>query len=287
MNILVPEKIASLALQSLLAELAATPKPGLIDRNNSGAHRDMDFFTMQKSVSVLAFYFLQFAESGRDFNGKAADLFTTVRKKGKIAEDAMFRATNGVNTHKGALFSFGIICTAAGYLSKSKYSKILHTDICSFIREMTAGLCQDELVPIKQTDALTHGEAMYLKYHVLGIRGEVENGFPDVMKFAYPIMTQLISEDNYSINTILSHSLLYLMANVVDTNVLFRHQMETVTYVQQSAQNVLRKGGCLTDTGLQAVYELDQDFIKKDISPGGCADLLAVTYFLYCLENSR
>lgn len=287
MNKLHPEKIATLALQSLLAELSATPKPGLIDRNNSGAHQDMDFFMMQKSASVLAFYFLQFAEIGRKFHGNAADLFTAVRDKGKIAEDAMFKATSGINTHKGALFSFGIICAAAGYLSTHQYSQVLCKDICDFIREMTEGICRNELVQMKLTGALTHGEAVYLKYQVPGIRGEVENGFPHVRNFAYPILAQLLKEGRYSMDTVFSHTLLYLMANVVDTNVLYRHQMETVTYVQQSAQSVLQKGGCLTDTGLQAVYELDQDFIKKGISPGGCADLLAVTYFLYSLENCR
>ena len=287
MNSIYPEKIASLALQSLLAELTATPKPGLIDRNNSGAHRDMDFFTMQKSASVLIFQFLRLAEIGNRFHGNASDLFIEIRKKGKIAEEVMFDATNGVNTHKGALFSLGVICAAAGYLCKNGRLKIMHTDICTFIQEMTAGICKNELVQMNHTERLTHGETVYLKYHVSGIRGEVENGFPSVLNFAYPSMERLLKDRTFSVDTILAHSLLLLMENVIDTNILFRHQMDTVLYVQHAAQSVLQKGGCLSCEGLQAVYELDQDFIVKGISPGGCADLLAVCYFLYCLENGN
>ncbi|MHC1771151.1 MAG: triphosphoribosyl-dephospho-CoA synthase CitG [Flexilinea sp.] len=280
-----PEQISSFAMQSLLVELAVTPKPGLVDRNNSGAHRDMDFFTFQISAAALAIHFYHLAKIGYEFYGIPAELFSIIRKAGMDAERDMFAQTGGVNTHKGALFSLGLICAAAGYLCKSPKSTLPHTEICAFVKEMTNGLCERELVQLEVTERLTHGERMYLQYRVPGIRGEAESGFASVRIFVYPEMSRLLKENRHSLNDILAHGLLLIMANVVDTNVSSRHDMETVVYVQKCAQSVLEKGGCLTQEGIAAAKALDEDFIRKNISPGGCADLLAVSYYLYCLEN--
>ena len=46
-------KISSLAMEGILFEVSATPKPGLVDRNNAGAHKDMDYFTFMSSAAAL------------------------------------------------------------------------------------------------------------------------------------------------------------------------------------------------------------------------------------------
>ena len=56
---------ARLATQALLYEVATTPKPGLVDRENSGSHRDMDFFTFQASAAALQPYFAQCVRIGQ------------------------------------------------------------------------------------------------------------------------------------------------------------------------------------------------------------------------------
>jgi triphosphoribosyl-dephospho-CoA synthase len=61
--------------------------------------------------------------------------------------------------------------------------------------------------------------------------------------------------------------------------------MEMLEYAQEKARAALNLGGYLTPEGKEFVWEMDRDFIEKNISPGGAADLTAVTLFLYFLEN--
>jgi len=107
-------QIASLALEALLAEAAATPKPGLVDRVNCGAHADMDFFTFQVSAAAIAPFLSVFVRTGTEHTGDASALLARLRPVGMEAERAMFVRTGGVNTHKGAIFSFGVLLGAAG-----------------------------------------------------------------------------------------------------------------------------------------------------------------------------
>ncbi len=283
---LTPERIGATALRAILIELAVTPKPGLVDRNNSGAHRDMDFLTFQSSAAALSVHFINFAKIGYDFIGEPAELFPVLRKAGILAEQDMFRQTKGINTHKGAIFSVGLVCAAAGFLAKARRQHtILHEEICGFIGEMTEGLCKRELVPLKYGQSLTHGQKVYLQYQVSGPRGEAESGFAGIRASVYPVLSGLLKSGVCPLNDALAHVLLLIMANIVDTNVLYRHNMDMGNYVRRCARSVLEIGGCLNEKGIAAAKAMDADFIRKDISPGGCADLLAVCYCLYCLEN--
>ena len=45
-------KIAAFAVEGMLYEVTATPKPGLVDRANNGAHYDMDYFTFMSSAAL-------------------------------------------------------------------------------------------------------------------------------------------------------------------------------------------------------------------------------------------
>ena len=75
------------------------------------------------------------------------------------------------------------------------------------------------------------------------------------------------------------------MANVDDTNVLSRTNTVIQSYVKSEAAQLLKIGGASTSQGMEALKKLNQKFIYMNVSPGGCADLLAVTILLYRLEQ--
>ncbi len=283
------EYVGEMALKSMLYEVSATPKPGLVDRSNSGAHKDMDFFTFIDSSSALGQAFYKCALKGSQFNGNNyQELLSDIRPIGIEGEKKMFTATNGINTHKGLVFSLGIISAAAGSIyKKSKNKDIPSTLLCNRVREMTKDISKKEFKIVYEKDKLTYGEKLYLKYGVRGIRGEVESGFSTVNNFSLPIFKKLMNEGNYHINNILVQTLLYLMKETEDSNILGRHDIDILNYVKNEANKAMLLGGIFTKEGKKYIEKMDKDFIQKNISPGGSADLLAVTIMLYLLENPK
>jgi triphosphoribosyl-dephospho-CoA synthase len=279
--------IAQLAVKSLLFEVSATPKPGLVDRRNSGAHKDMDFFSFMASSSVLFHTFYNCALEGVSFNSSNyKELLSRIRPIGITGEEKMFSATNGVNTHKGLIFLMGIISAALGslYIERDYKGNISTQEICDRVKEMTEGISDKELQGIKNKEKLTYGEKLFLKYGVKGIRGEVESGFRTVLNFGLPVIRGHLKEGK-SCNDVLVHVLLNLMTKTEDSNVLGRHDMSVLNYVKHCAERALKLGGAFTKEGMQFIRMLDKDFIEKNISPGGAADLLAVTIMFYFLET--
>ena len=279
--------IGQYALQSMLYEVTATPKPGLVDRANQGAHMDMDFFSFMASSAALAPYFVRCALQGVEFHeDNIQGLLQILRPIGIEAEKAMFRATGGVNTHKGLVFSLGIVSAAAAFCWKEKApARPNVNDIFQKVSQMTQGLCSQELSSMEKTDGLTHGESIYKKYGAKGIRGEVEAGFPTVRTVSLPVLEKLYSTKVHSVNDILVQTLLHLMAVNDDTNVLARQDKNTLDYVKDYAIEVLGAGGIFTATGRERIYEMDREFIKMNISPGGSADLLAITIMFNLLSE--
>lgn len=274
--------ISQNALLSLLYEVSASPKPGLVDRFNQGSHKDMDFFTFMASSASLTGYFIDCAAQGIVYAGGCPkELFGTLRVIGLEAEKSMYEATDGVNTHKGLIFSLGIISAAASCCMKENGGDKINADeICEKVSQMTHGLCLRELDSMNKTESLSHGEALFRKYGYRGIRGEVESGFQTVRNCSLPVLKLLNAQRSYSMNDIFVQTLLHLMTVNEDTNIAARHDDKTLRYVQQYAKRVLDAGGMLTEKGAQMVHEMDRDFIERNISPGGSADLLAVTIML-------
>lgn len=281
------QSISQKALTSLLYEVSASPKPGLVDRFNQGAHKDMDFFTFMASSAALNQYFHNCAIEGVKYAEKnPQQLFNTLRNLGMEAEKAMFTATNNVNTHKGLIFSLGIICAAASCCMLESERKIVDVEtICTKVSLMTQGLCLRELTNLNKKENLTYGEKLYQKYGLKGIRGEVENGFPTVRNYSLPVLKEMKSMKTLHLNDILVQTLLHLMAVNEDTNIVARHNLETLEYVHHYAGRVLDSGGMLKKEGVEMVYDMDRDFIQRNISPGGSADLLAVTVMFDLLSQ--
>lgn len=271
--------IAQKALLSLLYEVSASPKPGLVDRFNQGAHKDMDFFTFMASSAALSNYFNDCVVEGVKYSGQSPQkLFRSLREIGINAEKSMFEATNGVNTHKGLVFSLGIVCAAASCCMMENKPEDIDADaICGKISQMTQGLCQRELTLLNKSEDLTNGERLYQKYGLKGIRGEVESGFPTVRNYSLPMLKKLKNMKTLHFNDILVQTLLHLMAVNEDTNIVARNDFETLEWVRKYAHQILISGGMLTNKGMKMVYEMDREFIRRNISPGGSADLLAVT----------
>lgn len=282
--LVLPEEIGRLAVQAILYEVAVTPKPGLVDRYSAGAHQDMDYFSFLASATALMPYFTQFAKKG--IEGKADDpqaLFQTIRAVGVEAEHCMFDATGGVNTHKGAIFSIGLACVASGVLA-ARGEPLTPQNIAGYVVQMTSGICTREYEKIKAKKNPTKGEKIYLRYGLTGVRGEAEAGFPSVLKYSYPVLEQCLCS-GISGNESMLQAYLVLASSVDDTNVLGRHNREMSAYVKTKMREVLEAGGALKKENIAVLQALDEAFIIKNISPGGCADLLALTIFLFSLAH--
>jgi len=274
--------IGLLATKALREEVLTTPKPGLVDLFGSGGHTDMDYHTFERSAYALEPYFGMMAEQGATWKGSLPGLFAEVRKIGLEAEAAMFSATGGVNTHKGMLFSVGILSAASAY-ARAQYNCTDPDLICSLASKMTKQTLEDEFMQILKKTNKTHGEELYATQGIRGIRGEVMDGFVSVRTLSLPWYKEYLRQGRDP-NLARLQVLLALMANVTDTNVLYRHDAKTQSYVQMSAHHILQKGGAFTEDGMKLIEELDRTFTERRISCGGCADLLGVTIFLYDLS---
>jgi len=280
-------RIGNFALKSALYELSATPKPGLVDRNNSGAHDDMDFFTFLSSCSALAEYFSGFAslgfETGHLPPGQA---FALARDYGMQAEKAMLTATNGINTHKGLIFALGLVCLSAGRIHQRTHAEAFgHEEVCMEVASLAQGLCARELTALEKKNKLSKGEKVYLEYGVSGARGYAESGYKIIIDVSYPLIRKLLVECGHTVNDAFVQTLLHLIMHVDDTNILSRGGIDQLAYARKCVRRVLELGGIFTREGAAELVSIDQDFISKRISPGGCADLLAVTFMLFCLEH--
>ncbi len=277
--------IGAIAVEAMLYEVSATPKPGLVDRANSGAHHDMDFFTFMSSAAALRGYFDECAAIGAGHAQQPiAGLLPCLQAAGIVAERQMFTLTQGINTHKGMIFSLGILAGAAGWAA-ARGKGLTAEYLGSLAARMCAGLCESAYSDLMERpqEQLTKGEAMYLRYGVTGVRGEAQSGFRSVLMLSLPVYRQE-RQAGVSANDALVDALLQLLAGAGDTNILGRHDWQVLCYAQQQAAQAIARGGMQTVAGREAVQAMDEDFIRRWISPGGCADLVAVTHFCYEVE---
>jgi len=281
----IAEKLGALAIEAMLYEVTCTPAPGLVDRINSGAHCDMDFYSFMASSASLAMPMVRCAQAGIIHEGSLESLLPVLRIVGLEGEQAMLAVTHGVNTQKGLVFLLGIMAGVAGWLS-GKERPVTAETVLHSVAQMVTGIVKRELSSAitKNPQKLTAGEGLYLKYGITGIRGELAEGLPAVIKQALPALRTALQK-GLSVNDALVQTLLVLMTCVDDTTVMHRHHPDKMrVWVRQQVQAVLALGGMETIEGRKSCEALDQEFISHNVSPGGVADLLAVTWFLYRLE---
>ena len=270
------QTLGTLAAKALLYEVCTTPKPGLVDRRNNGSHRDMDLFTFLDSTAALLPYFETAVALGRETRTlPPQETFRRLRRAGAAAERAMFRSTGGVNTHKGAVFTLGTVCAAAGRLWRAEgFSKDLDATLI-LCGEMSRQEVRADFEAIRRDGARTAGQRLYLEQGLEGIRGELARGLPAVSQIGLPTLRKRLNAGD-SLEEAGRQVLLALMARVVDTNLIARGGLEGQRWAMEQAKT-LTEG---RTASREETEELDRAFIERNLSPGGCADLLAITYFL-------
>lgn len=267
--------LGTLAAKALLYEVCTTPKPGLVDRNNNGSHRDMDLFTFLDSTAALLPYFETAVALGRETRTlPPQETFRRLRQAGAAGEWAMFRATGGVNTHKGAVFTLGTVCAAAGRLWTAEgFSKDLDA-ILTLSGEMSAQAVREDFEAIRRDGTHTAGQRLYLEQGLEGIRGELARGLPAVAQIGLPTLRKRLNAGD-SLEEAGRQALLALMAQVVDTNLIARGGLEGQQWAMERAKTMTEG----RTASREEIEELDRAFMERNLSPGGCADLLAITYF--------
>ena len=307
---------ASAAVRGLLYEVSTTPKPGLVDRNNSGSHSDMDFFTFLDSSASLIPWFREFFCLGWDHADEADEqIFERLRYAGQRAETAMFSATHGINTHKGLVFASAILCGALGKVHAGKRLPLPAGEVLSECRKL--GSCslgdlaklsrhQNKLSHASSIDvnsqdsrgsmpmdtknhptqaepsALSNGERIFSSYGIQGARGEAAAGFPSAVLIGLPALKKWLAA-GFSLNDAAAMALLTLISEVDDTNMVHRGGPELAKKSKEQAKHLL--SAVTNDSFKEILSSLDEQYIAMHLSPGGCADLLAVSLMFHFLET--
>ena len=278
------ETVSALVTRALLDEVCVTPKPGLVDRANNGSHRDMDLFTFTASAASLTSYWGSCFAIGRETAGQdPRDTFQALKPAGEAAERTMYAATGGVNTHKGAIFTLGLICGAVGRLWRADRPCRDPERVLAECAAMVRCAVGEELAALTPETARTVGETLYLEYGLAGARGEAAQGFPGVLQTALPVLKTAVSAGR-SRNEAGAAALLHLIARGTDTNMISRGGADRAEAAAERCARLLEREPF---PALETIAELDRAFIRQNLSPGGCADLLAAAMFLQSWEDSR
>ncbi len=252
--------IARAATAALLDELSTTPKPGLVDLEHRGAHRDMCVERLHASACSLEPFFQEIATCARG-SDVSPQLREEIGAVGRRAERAMLRASGGPNTHRGALWALGLLVAAAAA-----------TETAADAATITKRVAQLARLPDRFAgDASSNGRRAWRRYGARGARGEAEAGLPSVLDVAFPLVRA---------GTPRADVLLALLSRVEDTCILHRGGPRTLVFARAGARHALALGGTKTSAGLRATRRLDTSLVAHNASPGGCADMLAAAFFL-------
>lgn len=272
-------RISDAAVDALLEEVHTTPKPGLVDQRNNGSHADMDLPLFVISANALRPYFTRCAVIGQttaDLDATA--VFPFLREAGLGAETAMLTATGGVNTHKGAIYTLGILCAAVSRLWYTGEFHPAEDRILSLCAEIAGAAAEADL---RQSREDTAGLRLYRELGIRGIRGEMADGLPSISVISLPSFRDALA-CGYKRNHAGSIALLHLIARVQDTTLYHRGGVSGAAFAAGAAQQLLEQQ---PHPSVEQIEALDDAFIARRLSPGGCADLLAATYFLDALSS--
>ncbi|WP_425756870.1 triphosphoribosyl-dephospho-CoA synthase [Ihubacter sp. rT4E-8] len=316
----IAETIGQMAVQALRIEAALTPKPGLVDQENSGAHDDMDYPLFLASSAALLPCFTACAKIGmQSGKKKPAQLTSALRRAGRCGETAMYAATRGVNSHKGAIFSMGILCCAVGMLQAAPAAadaasigaaigqnagKLRHSEssvdmtrdkgefaplqdsrqAAGFHETELQALCAKLSAALLRQDpaAATHG--LYARGHAAcgGVRAEARSGFASAFQTGLPVLREAIASGIPQQRALIK-TLLVLMSRVEDSNAAYRGGAEGLDFIRSKAQHILSRADWQTEECLDMVRDFDRACIRRHLSPGGSADLLAFSIMLYMI----
>src|SRR5271168_4604999 len=269
--------VADLAKSALLTELETWPKPGLVSHVDSGSHTDMDASTFEASATAIAPYYFLLTVAGA-----SGSTMNQLREIGLEAERAMLSATGGVNTHRGAIFSLGLLCAAAGATwseTKRSESHWRPQVLGATVRQRWGQAIMSGPIPLR-----SHGTNALLKFGAGGARAQAAAGFPQAIEVGLPALRlgrKLAPDDPEAARV---QSFFAILASIEDTNLLYRGGTGALRYAQEAAGSFLGHGGVEQPDWRERAAAVHRSFVARRLSPGGCADLLAITLFLDALE---
>jgi len=298
--------LARFAVNALIEEAQLTPKPALVDRRGSGAHRDLDLDTMLRSAHALEPTFAALAAAARP-GAPSATLRAELAQIGRAGEHAMMQATGGSNAHRGAIWIVGLLVAGAALVDAGQTTSghwarhnvqpaasgasadgsphtrapvAAGTPGFNFAGTVCALAAQIACFPDRFTaPSDSHGERARQRYQVGGARREAQDGFPHVVAIGLPALLKARANGAPE-DTARLDALLAIMATLDDTCLLHRAGLAGLQAGQQGARGVLELGGSSTASGRAALVELDRTLLSLNASPGGSADLLAATLFI-------
>jgi triphosphoribosyl-dephospho-CoA synthase len=267
--------VADVAVGALIVEATLTPKPGLVDKRGPGAHGDMNLEMLVRSAHSLRSTFAGIASAAFQTQEDRA-LRETLSKLGRDGERVMLQTTNGVNTHRGSIWTLGLLCAGAAMITEGERSA---RAVCAKAARV-ARLKDSFRLP-----GQSHGQRALSDYGARGARGEAEDEFPHLLHIGLPMLRRSISH-GLSTEHARLNALIAIMAVLDDTCLLHRGGLPVLTAAKCGARKILDCGGASTREGSKALLELDQTLLRLNASPGGSADLLAAVVFLNFVENA-
>jgi triphosphoribosyl-dephospho-CoA synthase len=269
--------IAEQAYRALLHELATWPKPGLVSHVDAGSHHDMDAAMLRSSAEALRPFFAELALAGWRGAG-----MSRLREIGMRAEAAMLSATGGVNTHRGAIFGLGLLSAAAGTIARSSNDGDVSApgELGGIVAQRWGQDIRRGPVPLH-----SHGSAALRQHGAGGARAEAAAGFPSVYEIGLPALRlgRVLAPDDGAAPPV--QACFALIAAVRDTNLLHRGGSEGARYATETATAFLSAGGVGASDWRARAALVHAGFVARRLSPGGCADLLAMTLFVETLET--
>jgi triphosphoribosyl-dephospho-CoA synthase len=269
------EFFADAAVWSLMEEASLTPKPALVDARGCGAHCDMSLEMLHRSARSLWGTFAGIAGEAWQAS-ESVYLRESLSRLGREGERNMLRTTRGVNTHRGAIWTLGLLCAGAAVLPGKRNSA---GNICE--RASRIARLPDSYTSLEKS----HGQVAYQRFGVRGARGEAENGFPHIIEIGLPMLrnsrSQGLTEEFARLNALIA-----IMADLDDTCLLHRGGLTALALAKAGAKIILQLGGTSTADGFRALHNLDHRLLHLNASAGGSADLLAGVIFLDFIERS-
>jgi len=273
----VADNVAAVATEALLGELETWPKPGLVSHVDSGSHADMDASTFKASASAIAPFYGHMAVAGA-----AGSAMGRLREIGLQAERAMLAATGGVNTHRGAIFGLGLLCAAAGAAwsgpaqARRRWRASL---LAATVRQRWGQAILHGPIPLH-----SHGTKALLEFGAGGARAQAAAGFPHALEVGLPALRLGRGLAPHDPEAARIQSFFAILASTEDTNLLHRGGGAGLRFAQKAAADFLGQGGVAQADWRQRAATIHHSFVARRLSPGGCADLLAITLFLDALD---
>jgi triphosphoribosyl-dephospho-CoA synthase len=230
----------------------------------------MDAHTFMRSLFALRHYFPAIFELGRE-----GAPFASLEACGIAAEQRMLAATAGINTHRGAIFSLGLLCAAAGAVDAEGGRPHPATLRAALRRQWGEALAERAL----RVSALPGGVAAR-RYGLRSASQEAALGFPVIFETAAPALERAIAR-GLSPQQARIDTLFAVMAVLDDSNLAHRGGLDGLRFAQDAARRFLDRGGIAASDGLQQARAVHRDFVARRLSPGGAADALAAACWLW------